>query len=110
MVICLCANSKGNAKIKNNAFKKAVMGALMLGNTNTRIMEIHAHSHIFAVVSAITCVVFVLATGVGSLDIVGKLGINELQDTNNNKGKRYFIMCYSRIQQNLPTRKHRTRR
>tara|TARA_R110000824_G_scaffold135156_1_gene298251 strand:- start:1314 stop:1589 length:276 start_codon:yes stop_codon:yes gene_type:complete len=65
--------------MKNNAFKNPVIGALMLGNTKTKTIEIHAHSHILAVVSAITCVVLVLATGAGSLDMVGRLGINELQ-------------------------------
>ena len=66
------------------------MGDLMLGNTNTRMIEIQAHSHILAVVSAITCVVLVLATGAGSLDMVGKLGINELHEVKSRISKKYF--------------------
>jgi len=68
-----------------------VMGALILGNTNTRIMEIQAHSHMFAVVSAITCVVLVLATTGSLLDMVGRLGINELHDISSNNSRRNFI-------------------
>jgi len=58
------------------------MGARILGNTNTRIIEIQAHSYTLEVTSDITCVVCVDFTGAVGVDTFGKLGINELQAVN----------------------------
>lgn len=45
-----------------------------------------------AVVSAITCVVLVLATGAGSFDTVGKLGISELHEVRSRISRRYLTV------------------
>lgn len=95
MVRCLCASSKGSARIKKNAFKKPVIGALMLGNTSTRRTESHAQRKTVSVVSAITCVVLVLATGAGSLlDIDGKLGTSELHEVTRRRIRANLTMTY----------------
>ena len=71
----------GRARIKKNALRNPVIGARILGNTNTSRALSQAHLTTVSVVSAITWVVLVLATGVGSVETEGKLGINELHDT-----------------------------
>ena len=97
MVRCLCASSKGSARIKKNAFKNPVIGALMLGNTKTNTMESHAHCQTVSVVSASTCVVLVLATGAGSLDIDGKLGNNELHEVTKRRISKTLTMTHLHI-------------
>ena len=97
MVKCLCASSKGSARIKKNAFKKPVIGDLMLGNTRTRRTESQAHLKTVSVVSAITCVVLVLATGAGSLDIDGKLGTSELHEVTRRRIRANLTMTYLHI-------------
>ena len=97
MVRCLCASSKGSARIKKNAFKNPVIGALMLGNTKTNTMESHAHCQTVSVVSANTCVVLVLATGAGSLDIDGKLGNNELHEVTKRRISKTLTMTHLHI-------------